>query len=105
MLLHYLKKEPWVMDKLRQEQTQVCSTVSTLYCNTRCLLWASQSQACCDIQDKAADPFLRCEPAFLQISGKFEHSFVMHHVHSRHTHGHHWLYAWRGVADSLLKSY
>lgn len=25
MLLHYLKKEPWVMDKLRQEQTQVGS--------------------------------------------------------------------------------
>jgi len=28
MLLHYLKKEPWVMDKLRQEQTQVSSSVS-----------------------------------------------------------------------------
>lgn len=23
MLLHYLKKEPWVLEKLRQEQTQV----------------------------------------------------------------------------------
>ena len=34
MLLHYLKKEgPWVMDKLRQEQSEVCPTVSQLYQN------------------------------------------------------------------------
>ena len=33
MLLHYLKKEPWVMDKLRQEQSEVCPAVSQLYQN------------------------------------------------------------------------
>ena len=33
MLLHYLKKEPWVMDKLRQEQSEVCPTVSQLHQN------------------------------------------------------------------------
>ncbi len=58
MLLHYLKKEAWAVDKLRQEQTQVSPSISKMFCNTRCLLCMSKPQACCDIQDNAADPLL-----------------------------------------------